>query len=143
MNNKETIRRSGIFVALLVIAGGTATVDAAEENDKTIRLICTYSYTIDEKGEKSGTSGEELFTVLPLRDGQVAVRKQGLGAPFSGKMSEEEIVADVNYEISNVKFAESLIINRFTGEFQLSFGAPGKPGLIHFGKCRPVTKQLF
>jgi hypothetical protein len=143
MNSEKTIRRSGIFIALLVVAGGTVTVDAAEEDGKTIRLICTYSYTIDDKGEKSGTTGEELFTVLPLRDGQVAVRKQGLGAPFLGKMSEEEIIADVNYEVSNVKLAESLIINRFTGEFQLSFGAPGKSGLIHFGKCRPVTKQLF
>lgn len=129
--------------ASLVLCLISATINAAEEDGKPIRLICTYSYTIDAKGEKSDTTGEELFTVLPLKDGQVAVRKQGLGAPFLGRMSDEEIAADVSYEISNIKLAESLVINRFTGEFQLSFEAQGKAGLIHFGSCRPVTKQLF
>jgi hypothetical protein len=128
---------------LITLSTYTDRVDAAENDSKPIHLICAYSYTIDEKGEKSDTSGQELFTVLPLKEGQVAVRKQGLGAPFSGRMTEEEITADVSYAIGGINLSESLIVNRFTGEFQLSFGAPGKAGLIHFGKCRLATKQLF
>lgn len=137
------MRQTYLHIALFALCMSAGTIHAAEEDNKTVRLICTYSYTIDEKGEKGGTSGENLFTVVPLKDGQVAVRKQGLGVPFLGKMSKEEITADVSYEVSNIKLAESLVINRFTGEFQVSFGTPGKPGLIHFGSCRPATKQLF
>lgn len=131
---------SAILLPLLV----SPTVQAAmDEASKEFRLICTYSYTINDKGEKSDTTGEDLFTVLPSKAEQVAVRKQGLSSPFVGTISEEEIVAKANYEIQNIKFAESLVINRFTGKFQISFGMVGKGGLIHFGTCRTATKQIF
>ncbi len=109
----------------------------------TIRLICKYSHTIDDQGKQSPTSGETLFTVVPLRDGKVTVQKQGLGAPFSGTLTEVEIAADVSYEIGNTTYAQSLVINRFTGELQITFGVQGKAGLVHFGSCRQATKPLF
>lgn len=137
------MRRHYLSMTLLALALNAGPLSATEDDSKAIRLICTYSYTINEKGEQSDTSGEELFTVVSLKNGQVAVRKQGLGVPFLGRMSVEEITGEANYEIKNIKFAESLVINRFTGEFQLSFGVVGKGGLIHHGNCRAVTKKLF
>lgn len=127
-------------LGLLFIACGAF---AADEDSKAIRLVCTYSYSIDGKGERGDTSGQELFTVVPLESGRAVIRKQGLGVPFIGTISDEAIAGEASYEISNIKFEESLVINRFTGEFQLSFGAVGKGGLTHFGTCRAVTKQLF
>jgi hypothetical protein len=131
--------RHALGIALCVVLANTV---LAQEDPKAIRLICTYSYSIDDKGERSGTSGEELFTVLALEGGRAVIRKQGLSAPFFGTVSDEEIAGEANYEVENIKLAESLSINRFTGQFQLSFGAAGKR-VIHFGKCRSVTKQLF
>lgn len=137
------MRRHHLSLTLLALLLSAGPTNATDEDRKSVHLICTYSYTIDDKGEKSGTSGEDLFTVLPLKAGQVTIRKQGLAVPFLGKMSEDEIVGEANYTVSNIRLTESLAINRFTGGFQLSFGAPGKRGLIHFGSCRVTTKQLF
>jgi hypothetical protein len=115
----------------------------APPSGNNIRLICKYSHTIDAQGKQGPTSGESLFTVVPLRDGRVTVQKQGLGAQFSGTMTEVEISADVSYEITNTMYAQSLNINRFTGELQITFGEQGKAGLVHFGSCRQTTKPLF
>lgn len=131
------------LISCVVLCLSAPAICAAQGDSKTIRLICKYSHTIDDQGKQSATSGETLFTVLPLRDGQVTVQKQGLGAQFSGNMTVAEISADVIYEIDNTKYAQSLSINRFTGELQITFGAPGKGGLVHFGSCRSATKPLF
>ncbi|WP_315648155.1 hypothetical protein [Roseateles aquae] len=83
-----------------------------------------------------------MFTVLRLGDSKIAVQKQGLGAQFTGTMTEAELSADVSYEIGNSRYAESLTINRFTGELQTTIRV-GKGGLIHFGTCGPATQPIF
>ena len=131
------------LICCVLLCLSAPAICAAQGDSKTIRLICKYSHTIDDQGKQSATSGETLFTVVPLRDGQVSVQKQGLGAHFSGTMTDADISADVCYEIGTTKYAQSLTINRFTGELQISFGVPGKGALVHFGSCRPATKPLF
>src|SRR5690554_6680634 len=111
-----------LSVIFLILAFNSGILVAAEEDPESIRLICTYSYTINDKGEVSGTSGEDLFTIIPLESGLAIIRKQRLGTPFIGTVSKEEIAGEATYDMSNVKISESLVINRFTGEFQLSFG---------------------
>lgn len=131
------------FRHFFILALNSGFLVAAEEDIDSIRLICSYDYTINNKGERGGTSGEELFTVMPLERGLAIIRKQGLGAPFIGNISEEEIAGESTYDMSNVKVSEALVINRFTGEFQLSFKVVGKGGLIHFGSCRAASERLF
>lgn len=113
-------------------------------NETVIRLICKYSYTIDDKGIKSGTTGEDLITVKYSEDGQATIKKQGLGAEFYGKMSDEQIVGETTYKIQELTFHQELRINRYTGALEITFGVPGKgAGLIHYGKCTPATEKLF
>jgi hypothetical protein len=132
-----------LLIPTILLATVIETSLAAENSNQTIRLLCAYSYTIDSDGKRSDTSGEDLFTVMYAENGQAKIRKQGLSSEFSGKISEEKIVGEVTYKVTNIQFTEFLVINRFTGAFQISFGAVGKGGLIHFGTCRPVTKPLF
>ncbi len=117
-------------------------ISTAQGDSTPIRLICKYSHTIDDQGTQSATSGETLFTVVSLRDSRITVQKQGLGAQFSGTMTDAELSADVSYEIGDIRHAESLTINRFTGALQIILRI-GKGGLVQIGSCRSVTKPLF
>lgn len=142
LEKNDCVRRL-LIVTATCMGLVSSTADAAENSSETIRLRCAYSYSIHSDGSRGGTSGEDLFTVKYTNDGKAKIRKQGLGAEFSGNISDEEIVGDAIYQVANVRMIESLVINRFTGAFQISFVAVGKSGLIHFGTCRPVTKPLF
>lgn len=114
----------------------------AEEN--TIRLICKYSHTIDDQGQSSGTSGEDLITVVYSKNGSAVIKKQDLGAEFTGIVNEEEIQGETRYKIQDSIFYQALLINRYTGAFQITFGVEeNKGGLIHYGKCKQATDKLF
>jgi len=134
---RKTIVIAAIFFTLIFVFE-----THAEEN--TIRLVCKYSHTIDADGASSETSGEDLVTINYLDNGQAIIKKQGLGAEFIGKISEEEIKGDTEYEISNLKVQQSILVNRYTGSFEITFRTVGsKGGLIHYGTCEAVSKKKF
>jgi hypothetical protein len=116
----------------------------AVANDNAIKLTCRYSYTIDENGRKSKTTGEDLLTVKPSKNGKTKIKKQGLPAEFHGTISDEAIVGETNYKIQGVTYHQELRIKRYTGEYAITFGILGKKsGLIHYGKCSAATEKLF
>ena len=127
-----------IFAAFL----GAPFIASADEN--TIRLICKYSHTIDDQGKSSDTSGEDLITVKYSSDGKAIIKKQDLGAEFTGTVNEEQISGETRYKIQDSIFHQTLLINRYTGAFEITFGVEGKKaGLIHYGNCKPALKKLF
>jgi hypothetical protein len=127
-----------IFAAFL---GASIHASAAEN---TIRLICKYSHTIDDQGKSSGTSGEDLITVKYSSNGKAVIKKQDLGAEFTGTVNEEQISGETRYKMQDSVFHQTLLINRYTGTFEITFGIEGKNGgLIHYGKCKPATEILF
>jgi|LGVF01.1.fsa_nt_gb hypothetical protein len=115
----------------------------AEQN--TIRLICKHSHTIDAtNGKSSGTTGEDLVTVKYLDNGDAIIRKEGLGAVFIGTISDEKIYGETEYEISGSKIQQTIMINRYTGAFEITFKITGSDGgLIHCGTCEQVVKKKF
>ena len=108
-----------------------------------LRLICTYSYSVDDKGQRTPTSGEHLITVSHSGDGRAIIKKQGLGAEFTGSISHEEIRGETQYQIGGITFKETIEINRFTGSLVAMFGTPNGSGIVYYGTCRPASKQLF
>lgn len=129
------------FMVAIVIWNVSA---EAWADDAAIRLVCRYSYTIDAKGARSGTTGESLLTVKYSRDGQATIKKQDLGAEFRGTITDEQIVGETDYKIQETTYHQELRINRYTGAFEITFGVLGKEnGLVHYGKCIPATERLF
>ena len=134
---KKTIILTSIFLTLLLVFE-----TYAEEN--TIRLICKYSHTIEADGSISRTSGEDLVTVNYSDSGAAIIKKQGLGAEFKGTISNEEIEGKTEYEISGSIIQQTIVINRYTGAFEITFKIIGSEGgLIHCGTCEPVAKKKF
>ena len=116
----------------------------AWSKDNTIQLTCRHSYTIDENGVKSKTTGEDLLTVKPSKHGKAIIKKQGLPAEFHGTISDEGIAGETSYKIQGVTYHQELRINRYNGEYAITFGILGKKsGLIHYGKCSTATEKLF
>jgi hypothetical protein len=115
--------------------------------EKTIRLVCKYSHTIDgDDGKKHESSGESLVTVSYLESGKATIKKQGLGAKFSGTISSEEIRGETEYELTGPtsRFRETILINRYTGAFEFTFKTVGsKRILIHCGFCEPIAERRF
>ncbi len=110
---------------------------------ETFRLICTYSHTVDDRGLSKPTASESLIAVTKFEGGRAILRKEGLGAEFTGAISEEEISGETEYKMQETTYKETLHINRFTGSFMFSFGTQSGAGLVHYGNCRPASKQLF
>ncbi len=116
----------------------------AEQN--TIHLICKYSHTYDGHDDKTTpTSGEDLFTVTYLDSGEATIKKEGLGAPFKGVVSDEEIYGHTEYKIQNLTIQQTLLINRYLGKIEITFNTIGSKnsGLIHFGSCQLIKDRKF
>lgn len=148
--------RTFLILAPLTLAAGCADPTAKENatseqwmHKPNIRLACTYSHSVNGRGEQSRTTQEVSFTIKHLNGG-VRVDQEGGNLTFIGEMTDEAINAE--------DIGKSLFINRFTGAFQISsrtghnsldtqppliFGAGANPSLTHFGECRPVTDPLF
>ena len=110
----------------------------------TIRLICKYSNTVDKQGNSRETTGENLVTVTYSDNGKAIIKKDDLGAEFIGTISEEKIYGETNYQIQNSMFYQTLIINRYTGAFEITFRITGKSdGIVHYGKCEKATNKLY
>jgi hypothetical protein len=134
---KKTSIIAAIFLTLLFVFE-----TYAEEN--TIRLICKYSHTIEADGRSSRTSGEDLVTVTYSDNGDAIIIKQGLEAEFNGTISDEEIQGKTEYKISGSTIQQAIVINRYTGAFEITFKIIGSEGgLIHCGTCEPVAKMKF
>lgn len=112
---------------------------------QTIRLICTYSHTLNlEKNETKVTGGEYLVTVHQDKDGTAVIKKDDLDAEFIGEVTEEYITGKADYKIQDINVKQSLSINRYTGFFEVSFELPNKSGgLIHYGNCNIAKEKLF
>lgn len=128
-----------LVIAVLLLA--PCSVLAQERT--VLRLICEYSQAVDAEGKVSASSGEKLFTISFGKTGMAEIKKEGLGAPFQGKVSDDEIVGDVTYTLGDVTITETVTINRFTGSFTATYGSPGRGGLIHYGKCKNARERLF
>ena len=112
--------------------------------DNSIRLICKYTHSIDEKGQPSGTSGEDLITIHYTDTGRATIQKQDLGAKFYGTINEENIYGETQYKLRDSIVHQTIEINRYTGAFQITFNIDGKKGsLAQYGKCVPARKKLF
>jgi hypothetical protein len=127
---------------LILIVGGLLLL-ATDVHAETLRLMCTYLHTTDENGKAFPTEGDDLFTVTFDSSGRAQVKREGLGAVFLGTVSDEEIVADVTYDLQGASYAQHLVINRYSGKITLSYGVAGKAGLTHFGKCRAADQRKF
>jgi hypothetical protein len=130
-----------------ILVGATAFAD--DTTTTTMRLVCTFSHSVDSKGS-SPTSGKKLLTVTYLKDGKAVIKKEGVEALFTGHVSEDTISGATEYQMPSGEGAEPLNIrerisvSRFTGEFQMTFELVGRAdSLIHFGTCKPVAAPLF
>ena len=135
-------------LSLLMFAAVLISPLAFSTEENTIRLVCNYTHTIDYHLQISGTTGEDLITVVYSKNGSAAIKKQDSGGEFSGVVNDEEIYGERSYHMQISKahetFHETLLINRYTGSFKMTFGAEGKEGgLIHYGKCKQATDKLF
>lgn len=134
---KKTSIITAIFITLLFVFETYA-------GENTIRLICKYSHTIKADGRSSGTSGEDLVTVNYSDNGEAIIRKQGLGAEFNGTISDEVIQGKTEYKMSESTIQQTIVINRYTGAFEITFKIIGSEGgLIHCGICESVAKKKF
>lgn len=134
---KKTSIITAIFITLLFVFETYA-------GENTIRLICKYSHTIKADGRSSGTSGEDLVTVNYSDNGEAIIRKQGLGAEFNGTISDEVIQGKTEYKMSESTIQQTIVINRYTGAFEITFKIIGSEGgLIHCGTCESVAKKKF
>jgi hypothetical protein len=129
-----------ILVILFILSVFTPAQSAASE--KTMRLICTYSHTIDQNSESRATSGDSLFTIKYTNKGSATIKKQDLGAIFYGAVTEEEINGETQFKIQDNLIVQTLNINRFTGSFSLSYGTK-EGGIVHLGTCKPANEKLF
>jgi hypothetical protein len=130
------------FTVSICLALGLAVSSALAQNEltTTIRLVCAWTNTIDTKTlENSKITGATLITVEP--DG--VLRREGLGAFFRARVTAEKIEAETEYQLGGPQvFTERIEINRYTGKIEKWF-LIGNEGLIHYGTCKPVTRQLF
>ncbi len=133
------INRNSIVIIILIFSVPFKVL----ANQETIRLICEYSHTINQKGASSPTTGGELFTVNYSRNGKAQVKKQDLDPLFFGTITEEEIFAETYYKVQDISLYQILTINRYTGSLELRFGMPGKGSIIHYGKCKTIANKLF
>ena len=121
---------------------------AAAQN--IIRLICKYSHAIDNQGERTGVSGEDLITIDYSANGQAVIKTQGtnIDARFIGTISEEKIYGETTHTIEKDSFSQTyyrtLTINRYTGTLETTFGVSEESWItLSYGKCKPVTEKLF
>jgi hypothetical protein len=110
-------------------------------------LVCVYHSSIDDKGVNSQTSGSDTLQISYLEgtdEKNVTIKKSGLGALFTGTQSKTEIRAETFYLIQGKPYRQRLVINRYSGTFQLSFEVgPKFSGLIHYGECEKMKDKLF
>ena len=122
---------------------------------ETIRLICAYEYSINDKGEQQGTSGEDLVTTRFRKDGHAMIRK-GDSYPLYGTITEDEINGESEYSSADaltrsieedvelvVDRKETIKISRYTGAFQYTMGIPDHVVLTFYGTCRQANEQKF
>ena len=128
---------------LAALAAVVASHAAVAQEQTVLRLICQYTQAVDKDGKVSDSSGERLFTVSFGKDGVAELKKEGLGAAFKGKVSEDEIVGNVTYSLGETTIEETVTINRFTGSLTATYGAPGRGGLVFYGNCRNAAERLF
>ncbi len=137
----RTLTSALLAITLTLGCGGV--VMAAEEA-ATIRLVCSWEYSLSgENGARSGTSGENLISVTELGGGNVSFYVDGLGSQFIGKISDEEIYGETEYTMgSNFTVKETYNINRFTGVVERHFAPNGSPGLFFYGKCHLAAAKF-
>jgi hypothetical protein len=121
---------------------GRPSGEVFQQPAKDIILECTYQSTVILKdGSMSKTAGTKLLTIKRIKDTQIILFKEGLGAEFRGTISESEIFADTAFQIDNLSVKENFKINRYTGQFENSFYI-GSGGLMHLGECSSSQRKF-
>lgn len=128
-----------VLIGLIFGFSGVAIGSELPVTPATSRLLCSYQYSVGENGDRLNTTGEFTLTVMPQSDGTASIRKQDLGHLFVGKITEEQLTGQVNYQSGDFKISESLTVDRFTGEFRILLAFSGKPSLTHIGQCQPAS----
>lgn len=134
------MKRTTILATLLLPVLASGAIGESQSEARTLRLTCTYDYTIIAGGSSGETVGEVLITVSYYPDGRAAIKKQGV--VFSGNVTEEEMTGEAQYSspYAPITISESIMINRLTGAFRFVFAA--KTTLIHFGNCELAKLQF-
>jgi hypothetical protein len=126
---------------LSVAVPGVLWGQSSANETQIIRLICTLDYSLDGRDAKrTETSGEDFLTVRYGPDGRATIKKDELGAEFLGTVTDDEIVGDTEYDVSDTHIRQSIVVSRFTGSYRRTFIAGDAPGLIFYGDCRRVTE---
>ena len=134
-----------LFFTLSLILLTPNSTFATSSSKSELFLECEYRSTLDMgKMKTSETTGTKLIQVTPLKSGKATIKKEGLGAVFTGTISENEIYGEVNYQIQNSIYFESFRINRYTGLFENAFSLATNrsDGLLHEGVCKEAQKRF-
>lgn len=131
------------YCRVALVSAGLILLQQSVAASEVLKLVCVYSHTVDDRGQRVPAYGEALVTVNYVKDGHATLKKQGVGVEFSGEVSPEEIQGEARYKIQDQLYRETISINRFTGLFSATFGVLGRGGLTSFGVCRTAAMQIF
>ncbi|MDR3502217.1 MAG: hypothetical protein P4L79_06500 [Legionella sp.] len=135
-----------IVVAVALFFISTA---ACYGEENVIRLICETTHYTSASGKDlidKPASGKELITVYYHEDGTATITKKDTAftLTYHGTISDEEIYGELNKKPSYPYDQESLVINRYTGEFEVSqISKIQKLVYWWYGSCLPVTENKF
>lgn len=117
----------------------------AHSEEKTIRLVCKYTHSIESDGKRDPIRGETLVTVKYSEDGSASIKKEDYSSEYSGKVSDEEIYGKYEYKLWDDLCTETIRINRYTGNFQFRTRISGTKNshLTFYGTCELASEKKF
>ena len=131
-------------ILLLVTLILVSTSNLVFSDESIIHLNCVYDFTIDEKGQRVETSGEELFTIKSAGNNSIRIKKDDVDAEFIGIISDETIYGITQYKIDEIGIKQEFNVNRYNGKFSLTFESIETSNwLIYYGKCKKLVEKLF
>lgn len=112
-----------------------------------ISAVCKYEYTIDDQGQKSGTTGDfSLKATYMLPPGQALnVQVRTTKAPcyeFLASGDDMRISGTCSRAVQNMKMVYVYKIDRMSGAFEEHFSIDDKAGIVHYGHCLPAKPLL-
>ncbi len=107
-----------------------------------INLECKIFQTISLKdGTASPTSGVEHIQITRNADGSYTIARNNV-EKYAGSADENFFRGSAQYEFSGLKMTESILINRYTGQFEIDLKSIRDPGIRHIGMCNSVSKKF-
>ncbi|SFV01106.1 hypothetical protein [Bradyrhizobium arachidis] len=112
-----------------------------------ISAVCKYEFTVDDQGQKSGTSGDfSLKATYMLPPGQpLNVQVRTTKAPcyeFLANGDDMRISGTCARAVQNMKMVYVYKIDRISGAFEEHFSVNDRAGIVHYGHCLPAKPLL-